>query len=286
MRNAVPLFPDHLASAAPGTCFMTTLEGGFLVDDEEGRSTWRTLTVCLDFTNSSEDNAVLHQVGSGVRHSRLFRKSISGERVPQLVADALLSAQADQVGVVLVLPDTQDASCQAAAVIDRLRATLGQVLGAILAVSSYPEAWADLAGINGHVRGRAGGLWAEARAVFDLLSVCAAPSLLGCVDLDDICTGFQASAEPLEVVQAVWLHDRGELRFHRNADDQQVSNARALLLAPFWTDARISDVTKLRAAVLGRASPEVEVVNAMSLGHFVGRQLAANAFPVVVMCGR
>ncbi len=286
MRHAVPLFPDHLPSAAPGTCFMTTLEGGFLVDDEEARSSWRTLTVCLDFTNSSEDNAALHQVGAGIRHSRLFRKRFSGERVPQLVADALLSAQADQVGIVLLLSDTQDASHQAKAVIDRLRSSLGQVLGAILAVSCSPEAWTGLHAINGHVRCTAGSLWAEARAVFDLLSVCAGPSLLGCVDLDDICTGFQESAEPFEVVQAGWLDDLAEVRFLRDADHERVAKARSLFLAPLWTDARISDVTKLRAAVLSHASPAVEVVNAMSVGHFTGRELGANASPVVMLCGR
>ena len=149
----------------------------------------------------------------------------------------------------------------AQAVLGALRARSRDTTGLVAAVSTQPELWGDLRGLDGFVRADAGDAVSVAARLFTALATMTAPILWTCLDAEDIGISLGSAARPSQLADAVWLPKREQLAFASEVDEQtfrQSSAAAAFIFVDRSTSTK-SAVLALRAIAPGEQSSMYQV---------------------------
>lgn len=172
----------------------------------------------------------------------------------------------------------------AQAVFDALRARSRDTTGLVVTVSTQPEAWGELKGVDGFVRADAGNAASVAAKLFTALASMIAPILWTCLDAEDIRLALGSAERPSQLVDAVWLPQREQLVFAAETDEQTFRQSPAAAAFIF-----VDQVTSNKGTVLALRSIaplEQSFMYQVAVDLLVETMTTRTMVPVTVLCSR
>lgn len=171
---------------------------------------------------------------------------------------------------------------RAQAVFDGLRARSRDTTGLVAAISTRPEAWGVLQGIDGFVRAYAGDAAAVAAKLFTALATMTAPILWTCLDAEDIRSTLGSAARPSQIIDALWLPKREQLVFAADADEQRFRQSEAAAAFIFVDQSTLT--RGIVAALRGIAPVEQSLNYRMAVNFRECLDSFAAPVPLTLLC--
>jgi hypothetical protein len=198
----------------------------------------------VSLVHDRRTSARLALLAASLNGVRVRRQRFEGDNPGRDLASAMRDRTDDFSSAVVLLDDGPvgpEKLQGAQAVLDALRCRSRDTTGLVAAVSTQPELWGDLRGVDGFVRADVGDAASVAAKLFTALATMTAPILWTCLDPEDIRLALGSAERPSQLVDAVWLPKREQLVFASEVDEQtfrQSPAAAAFIFADQATSTR------------------------------------------------
>jgi hypothetical protein len=183
----------------------------------------------------------------------------------------------------IVLPPSPARSLRAVQTALRSLRASHHLFTLFVGVCANPAAWADLEGLDGWVACAQGTEARTAVQVFTLLATLMSPETLNCIDDTDIAHALGSRSAPTHLSQALWLCEREELLWLREADGHAVAHASVSVVFPLTSTPALRDFGKIYQTIRN-AVPPSSTVYISACTNFLTPDLVSGAYPVVVLC--
>lgn len=287
------LLPDESSSAAASTSIEVVwvescLEFPKAAHEPDGPGELASMScVLVSLAHDRRTTARLALLVVSLNGVRVRQQRFDGDNPVRDLASAMRDRTDDFSSAVVLLDDgpvdVQKIQC-AQAVLDALRGRSRDTTGLVAAVSTRPEAWGDLQGVDGFVRSEAGDPASVAAKLFTALATMTAPILWTCLDAEDIRLTLGSAARPSQLVDAVWLPKRERLVFASEADEHTFRQSPAAAAFIF-----VDQSTSTRGIVLAlRAIAPVEqsFMYQVAVDLLVETMTTRTMVPITLLCSR
>lgn len=197
-------------------------------------------------------------------------------------ASALLAAS-DWTAVVIALPSSSNGMAGSwQRLIDDLRRTYRSLVH-LVAVSTAPDQYAGLRGIDGWVTGEAGADAIIAAQLFTMLASLMSPETLCCIDDADVANCFGAHDRASRIVEAVWCRTQHEVVWLSRDAEQTVATSTAVVVFPLAASIMLAESAGIRQSFRAAAPSTASVLYSVST-DFITPAVLSQAIPVLALC--
>ena len=244
-------------------------------------------TLLLNLSGCPEVRRGLHALSVTYRDVSCVVSSESEAAIARTL-HSLLDEEADaEVEVILVLPKVDPQKLALAkTLVDILRAHATSRASTVIGLAACPAEWHALAEVDGWLEAEnAEALGRTATSLFKLLSVQSAPSVLACLDQDEMMAPLGPPDSPARLVLAHWVHDPNALVFSSSSDRATVASSDCLVTAPFAASLPRNSFGRLLRLATDVAKPGSVCFVNISVDYFASSQtLPSGCCQVAFLC--